>query len=47
MSNLNWLKKHNIDYLELDITKGDKWEKLCKYLDKEIPTQEFPYLNKG
>jgi hypothetical protein len=47
LSNLNWLKKHNIDYLELDITKGDKWEKLCKYLDKEIPTQEFPYLNKG
>lgn len=46
-SNLYWLKKYNIDYLELDITKGDKWESLCKYLDKEIPTQEFPYLNKG
>ena len=52
-------KKHNERVLEyfqdkqeklliLDITKGDGWEKLCPFLNKEIPKMtQFPHKNKN
>ena len=33
------------DLLEYDITKGDAWEKLCGFLNKDIPEGEFPSAN--
>jgi|TARA_B100000035_G_C20996392_1_gene552711 hypothetical protein len=46
-SNLLWLKKLNITYLEMNITQGDGWDKLCPYLNKDIPDTTFPHSNKG
>ncbi len=34
------------DILEISITEGERWEKLCPFLDKEIPDFDFPYTNK-
>ena len=33
------------DLLEMDITMGDGWEKLCPFLAKPIPPQAFPHTN--
>tara|TARA_R100000805_G_scaffold18598_2_gene23814 strand:+ start:80 stop:667 length:588 start_codon:yes stop_codon:yes gene_type:complete len=48
-SNLLWLKKrvNPKHILHMDITQGDGWDKLCKFLNREIPNVKFPYLNKG
>ena len=35
------------DILEMDITKGDGYEKLCPFLDVPFPPPEFPHKNKG
>lgn len=37
--------KNNPNYLEMDITNGDGWEKLCQFLDKPIPNMPFPHAN--
>jgi len=40
--------KNNL--LVIDLTKNnseEKWEKICKYLDKPIPEIEFPHSNVG
>lgn len=37
-------KKHQ--FLLMNIIKGDGWEKLCTFLNKPIPKQEFPHKNK-
>lgn len=55
---LNRFRKHNADVLEyfgkrpqdllvIDVTLGDGWEKLCPFLNKEIPSAPFPYVNKA
>jgi len=31
----------------MDITKGDGWDKLCKFLEKPKPDVSFPHKNKG
>ena len=52
------MEKHNNDVIKyfknkpnklliMDITKGDGWEKLCKFLNKPIPNQPFPHKNIG
>ena len=48
-SNLLWLEKrvNPKHILHMDITQGDGWDKLCKFLNREIPNVKFPYLNKG
>jgi len=47
-SNLRWLEKKGIDYLDMNICdSGDGWRELCKFLNKEIPNIEFPYENKN
>jgi len=35
------------DLLPLWLTEGEGWEKLCPFLDKEIPSIPFPHVNKG
>jgi hypothetical protein len=30
-------------YLEMDITTGDGWDKLCPFIGKEIPKKPFPH----
>lgn len=34
------------DLLILDLTKGDGWDNLCPFLEKEIPSIPFPHANK-
>jgi|TARA_B100001094_G_scaffold122619_1_gene118339 hypothetical protein len=48
-SNLYWLHKKTspLHTLHLDITTGDGWDKLCKFLNKDIPDVEFPHLNRS
>lgn len=35
------------DLLIIDICNGDGWDKLCTFLNKPIPNQQFPWVNKG
>ena len=42
---IEYFKDRPDDLLILDFTKGDKWEKLCPFLQKEIPNQLFPHYN--
>lgn len=39
---IDYFKDRPQDLLLMDITKGDGWEKLCPFLDKEIPDVAFP-----
>jgi hypothetical protein len=34
------------NFLIMDLENGDKWDKLCSFLECEIPNFEFPHLNK-
>jgi len=34
------------DLLVLDFTAGDGWQKLCEFLDREVPGVPFPHYNK-
>jgi hypothetical protein len=40
-------RKHNAEHLLLEISwdSGDRWEKLCRFLGKQIPTVPFPHEN--
>jgi hypothetical protein len=54
---LRWYNKHtrkvrgffedhpNASFLEMDITKGDGWDKLCPFLECEPPNEDFPHAN--
>jgi Sulfotransferase domain len=33
------------NYLKIDITKEPNWNKLCEFLEKDIPNHDFPHLN--
>lgn len=35
------------DLLEMDISQGDGWEKLCPFLGVEVPSVPFPHKNKA
>jgi hypothetical protein len=41
-----YFKQRN-DFLIMDIFSGDKWEKLCSFLNLRIPEVDFPHLNKS
>lgn len=43
--NENMIKKYNP--LVVCWENGDSWEKLCNYLDKSIPNENFPHENKN
>jgi len=32
-------------FLEMKITDGDGWEKLCSFLEHEVPDRPFPHVN--
>ena len=40
-----YFKDRPNDLLVIDFTKGEKWDKLCSFLDLEVPAQEFPHYN--
>ena len=42
----NYFKGREKDLLILDICGGDEWEKLCSFLDVEIPDKNFPHKNR-
>lgn len=33
--------------LIINLSEGDGWAEVCNFLDKPIPDQKFPHLNKG
>jgi hypothetical protein len=35
----------NPNFLVLDINEDNKFEKLCRFLNKEVPSEPYPYLN--
>lgn len=35
------------DFLEIDICGGDGWEKLCPFLEKDVPATPFPNIKDG
>ena len=35
------------DLLVVDWERGDGWDKVCHFLEKEIPTESFPHENRG
>lgn len=39
------LKSEGREYLNWDVQQG--WLPLCKFLDKPVPDQDFPWMNKG
>lgn len=41
----NYFSSSNYSYLSLNIIEGDGWEKLCKFLNKEVPNIPFPHKN--
>ena len=43
---LEYFKDRPGDLLVLDFTKGDGWDMLCNFLDKEVPEVPFPHYNK-
>ena len=43
---LEYFKHRPDDLLVIDFTKGDRWEKLCRFLCMPAPEVEFPHLNK-
>ncbi len=44
---LNYFSKRSNDLLIMDLSKGDGWQELCMFLDKEIPNVSFPHANKA
>lgn len=45
---INYFYRRKNKLLIIDLTTEEKlWQKLCSFLDKEIPKLEFPHVNKG
>jgi hypothetical protein len=44
---LEYFKDRPDDLLVFRLTEGDGWEKLCRFLHKDVPNIEFPHKNKG
>ena len=42
-----YFKDRPSDFLEVSWELGDGWQKICKFLNKEIPNVPFPHLGKG
>lgn len=41
----DYFKSREEDLLVFDITNGDRWEKLCDFLELDIPSVAFPEVN--
>ncbi len=35
------------DFMVLNLTEGDGWNKLCNFLDRKAPDEEFPHANRS
>jgi hypothetical protein len=44
---VEYFKDKPSQLLIMDIIGGDGWDKLCKFLNKPIPSKPFPHRNKG
>ncbi|MCB9173565.1 MAG: hypothetical protein H6587_12690 [Flavobacteriales bacterium] len=44
---INYFKNRPNDFLIINFTKGEGWEKLCPFLGVEIPNKPIPHANKG
>lgn len=44
---IDYFKERPDDLLILNLSKGDGWEKLCSFLEKDLPNEPFPYTNKA
>ncbi len=44
---LDYFRDRPDDLLVLNLTEGDGWEKLCPFLNKDIPAAPFPIANKA
>ena len=43
---IEYFKDRPNDLLVIHLNEGKLWEKICPFLDKEIPDIEFPHVNK-
>ncbi|MEY4572253.1 MAG: hypothetical protein RLZ10_1479 [Bacteroidota bacterium] len=43
----SYFKKRPKDYIELCWEEGDDWNKLCTFLDRDIPEFDFPNIGKS
>ncbi|MCA9487924.1 MAG: sulfotransferase family protein [Nanoarchaeota archaeon] len=44
---LQYFEERPNDFLIIDICNGEGWEKLCSFLSRSFPKEEFPHLNKS
>lgn len=44
---MEYFKDRPNDFLIIDFTKGEGWEKLCPFLNEPIPDEPVPHANKG
>lgn len=44
---MQYFEKRPEDLLVLDFTQGDRWDKLCAFLGKDVPELPFPHYNKS
>ena len=42
-----YFKGREDDILEIDLSQGDGWEKLCPFLGVDVPDSPFPHANKA
>lgn len=42
-----YFKERRNDFIELCWENGDGWDRLCRFLGKDIPDVPFPHANKG
>ncbi|MFW9788625.1 MAG: sulfotransferase family protein [Candidatus Thorarchaeota archaeon] len=42
-----YFKDRPDDFLVMNLPAGDGWEKLCRFLGKELPDVDFPFANKA
>ncbi len=42
---INYFEDRKDDILVIDITKGEGWEKICPFLNNDIPNKPFPRKN--
>ncbi|MDT0559388.1 sulfotransferase [Ichthyenterobacterium sp. W332] len=43
----DYFKNRPDDIITLDVSQKDKWEILCSFLNKPIPSESFPHSNSG
>lgn len=44
---VRYFRDRPLDLLVMNLSKGDGWEELCRFLGKEVPGVPFPHMNKS